>query len=147
MSKVISLFHIIINTKNRQLTINRDHCEDVYRMITSIIKRNQSVLYRIGGIENHMHMLVDLNPTVTLSHLMWDIKRSSSDWMKRSGMFPLFNGWGKEYGAFSVSQSHRDAVIVYIMRQVEHHHRVSFEQEYQQIVERNGMHWDENLLT
>ena len=59
MSKVVSLHHIVINTKNRQKTITPEHCEDMYRFITSIIRRNNCVLYRIGGIENHIHMLVD----------------------------------------------------------------------------------------
>lgn len=147
MSKVKSLHHIIINTKNRSMTINAEHREDMYRFITSIIKRNKCVLYRIGGIENHIHMLLDLNPTVSLSHLMWDIKRSSSDWAKQSGLFPMFNGWGKEYGAFSISETHRDALINYIMNQPEHHGRVTFEQEYRHISEVNGMSWHEQMLT
>ena len=147
MSKVVSLHHIIINTKGRQMTIAPDHCEDMYRFITSVIKRNNCVLYRIGGIENHIHMLIDLTSTVSLSHLMWDIKRSSSDWAKQCGLFPLFNGWGKEYGAFSISASHKDAVIAYIVGQPEHHKRVSFDDEYQRIAERNGVEWGEYMLT
>ena len=147
MSKVVSLHHIIINTKGRQMTIASEHCEDMYRFITSIVKRNKCVLYRIGGIENHIHMLIDLSPTVTLSHLMWDIKRSSSNWAKQSGLYPQFVGWGKEYGAFSVSAAHKQAVIDYIISQPEHHRRVLFEDEYKRITERNGMSWDESLLT
>ena len=147
MSKVKSLHHIIINTKNRSMTINAVLREDMYRFITSLIKRNKCVLYRIGGIENHIHILLDLNPTVSLSHLMWDIKRSSSDWAKQSGLFPMFNGWGKEYGAFSISETHRDALINYIMNQPEHHGRVTFEQEYRHISEVNGMSWHEQMLT
>ena len=129
------------------MTINAEHREDMYRFITSIIKRNKCVLYRIGGIENHIHILLDLNPTVSLSHLMWDIKRASSDWAKQSGLFPMFNGWGKEYGAFSISETHRDALINYIMNQPEHHGRVTFEQEYRHISEVNGMSWHEQMLT
>ena len=147
MSKVVSLHHIIINTKGRQMTITPSHCEDLYRFITSIVKRNNCVLYRIGGIENHIHMLIDLSPTVTLSHLMWDIKRSSSDWAKQSGLFPQFVGWGKEYGAFSVSVSHKQAVIDYIISQPEHHRRVLFDDEYKRITERNGKSWDGAMLT
>lgn len=129
------------------MTINVEHAEDMYRFITSIVKRNGCFLCRIGGIENHIHMLIDLAPTVTLSHLVWDIKRSSSDWAKRSGLFPEFAGWGKEYGAFSVSESHRDAVIQYIIGQPEHHKRVGFDEEYQRIVVRNGVEWNDHLLT
>ena len=147
MSKVVSLHHIVINTKNRQMTIPYDHAEDMYRFITSIVKRNGCYLCRIGGIENHIHMLIDLAPTVTLSQLMWDIKRSSSDWAKKSGLFPDFIGWGKEYGAFSVSNSHKEAVINYIMGQREHHHRVGFDDKYHRLIERNGVAWDDRLLT
>ena len=147
MSKVVSLHHIVINTKNRQKTITPEHCEDMYRFITSIIKRNNCVHYRIGGIENHIHMLVDISPTVTLSNLMWDIKRSSSDWAKQSGMFHEFVGWGKEYAAFSISVSHKDAVIAYIMGQREHHQQVGFEDELKRITERNGIKWGDYLLT
>ncbi|MBO5540986.1 MAG: transposase [Muribaculaceae bacterium] len=147
MSKVVSLYHIVINTKNREMTIAAEHSEDIYRFITSIIKRNKCVLYRIGGIENHIHILVDLSPTVNLSHLMWDIKRSSSDWAKQSGLFPDFVGWGKEYAAFSVSTSHKDAVIAYIKRQREHHQQVGYDAELQRIAERNGAQWNETMLT
>lgn len=147
MSKVVSLHHIVINTKNRQMTITPEHCEDIYRFITSIIKRNSCVLYRIGGIENHIHMLIDLSPTVTLSHLMWDIKRSSSDWAKQSGLFPEFVGWGKEYAAFSISVSHKDAVVAYIKGQREHHQQVGYEDELKRITERNGIEWRDYLLT
>ena len=147
MSKTISLHHIVINTKNRQMTIPCEHAEDMYRFITSIVKRNGCFLCRIGGIENHIHLLVDLAPTVSLSHLLWDIKRSSSDWAKKSGLFPDFIGWGKEYGAFSISNSHREAVINYIKGQREHHQRVGFDQEYHRLVERNGVEWDDRSLT
>lgn len=147
MSRVVSQYHIVINTKNRQMTIAPEYAEDIYRFITSIVKRNGCYMCRIGGIENHIHMLIDLTPTVTLSHLLWDIKRSSSDWAKKSGLFPDFRGWGKEYGAFSVSYAHKEAVINYIMGQREHHNRVGFEDEYHRLAERNGIEWEENMLT
>jgi len=78
---------------------------------------------------------------------MWDIKRSSSDWAKQSGLFPDFVGWGKEYAAFSVSASHKDAVIAYIKRQREHHLQVGYDAELQRIAERNGAQWTETMLT
>ena len=147
MSKVISLHHIVINTKNRQMTIAAQNSEAMYRFITGIIKRNGCELYRIGGIENHIHILVNLSPSLSLSHLVWDIKRSSSSWAKQSGLFPQFVGWGKEYGAFSVSQTHCNAVTDYIAGQRQHHGRTDFESEYRQLSERNGISWDVNMLT
>ncbi len=74
MSKVKALYHIVFCTKRRQMTISETHSEDVYRFIWNIIKESRSKLLRIGGIQNHIHLLIDLNPSIALSSLMRDIK-------------------------------------------------------------------------
>ncbi len=147
MSKTKCLIHAVINTKYRQMTLEPHHVDELYSFIQSIVKRNNCVLYKIGGIENHIHILFDLHPEVSLSHLMWDIKRSSSIWIKRSRQFPYFIGWGKEYGAFSVSERHYEVVATYINNQRTHHQHMSFEDEFKRFMIHNGEKWDEKLLT
>lgn len=75
MSRVNAIFHIVINTHNRQMTIRNDHREDLYRYIWKIIKNNDCVLYRINGLPNHLHILLDLKPTLALSDLVRQIKQ------------------------------------------------------------------------
>lgn len=70
---------------------------------------------------------------------MRDLKRSTSLWMKESGYFPTFKGWQKEYAAFNISFSHKDAVASYINSQQEHHQKLNFEAEYQRLVLKNGL--------
>ena len=147
MSTVNSLYHIVINTYRRQMTLGDAQSEELYRYIWGIIKNRRCVLYRIGGIENHIHMLVGLHPDVSLSSLVRDIKQSSSKWAKQSGLFPRFEGWGKEYGAFTCGYSAKDAVIAYIKGQREHHSRVTFEDEFRQMVEADGLQWNDYKLT
>ena len=147
MSTVSALYHIVISTHRRQMTIPADACNDMYRYIWGIIKNRKCVLYRIGGIENHIHMLIHLKPDLSLSELMRDIKQSTSKWAKSNPMFPHFAGWGKEYGAFTCAYSSKENIVHYIMNQREHHSRVSFEEELKELTDREGLKWHPNNLT
>ena len=147
MSTVNAIYHIVINTYCREMTIPHSSSEEMYRYIWGIIKNHNCKLYRIGGIENHIHMLVHLHPSVSLSDLLRDIKQSTTKWAKNNPLFPMFSGWGKEYAAFSCSYSNKDAIINYIKGQREHHHSTFFEQELKALVEREGMVWNDNKLT
>lgn len=92
-------------------------------------------------------MLVGLSSSIALSDFVRDIKQGSSKWAKQQVYFPNFRGWGKEYGAFSCSIRDKDAIINYINNQRVHHRQKSFEQEYQDMIERSGLEWSEFRLT
>ena len=147
MSAVSSMFHVVINTYRRQMTIPDETSEHMYRYIWSIIKSHGCKLYRINGIGNHIHMLIELSPTMALSDLVRDIKQGSSKWAKQQVYFPQFSGWGKEYGAFSCGFREKDAIINYIINQREHHKVVSFEDEYRLMLEQFGVEWNNYRLT
>ena len=147
MSTVNALYHIIINTHRRQMTIPENCCDDLYRYIWGIIKNHNCVLYRIGGIQNHIHMLIQIHPDVNLSSLVRDIKASSSKWAKGNPSFPNFVGWGKEYGAFTCSYNDKDRLISYIKGQRVHHKVQSFEEEFKSIIIESGNNWNDNKLT
>ena len=141
------IYHIVINTYRREMTIPDETSEHMYRYIWSIINSRNCKLYRIGGIGNHIHMLVELSPSVALSDLVRDIKQGSSKWAKQQVYFPMFSGWGKEYGAFSCSVRDKEMVVNYINRQREHHKEKTFEQEYKEMIERSGLEWNDFRLT
>ena len=147
MSAVSSIFHVVINTYRRQMTIPNETSEHLYRYIWSIIKSRNCHLYRINGIGNHIHMLIELSPTIALSDLVRDIKQGSSKWAKQQIYYPQFKGWGKEYGAFSCSRHDKDTIIKYIINQREHHKAHSFENEYQAMIESSGLEWNDYRLT
>lgn len=112
MSTVKSLYHIVINTKNREMTIPEESKRELYAYMYGIIKNSGCTLIRMNGIPNHIHLLVDLSSQLSLSQFMHNLKRSSSIWAKkRSDLFPDFVGWGKEYYAFSCSMGQKDAIV------------------------------------
>ena len=147
MSAVSSMFHIVINTYRRQMTIPDETSEHMYRYIWSIIKSRNCRLYRINGTGNHIHMLIELSSTMALSDLVRDIKQGSSKWAKQQVYFPQFSGGGKEYGAFSVGHREKDVVVNYIINQREHHKSRPFEDEYRAIIEDCGLEWNDFRLT
>jgi len=75
-----------------------------------------------------------------------ELKRASNSWVRLH--FPDYSDfeWQAGYGAFSVSQSQVDAVIAYILNQVEHHRKVSFQDEFRLLLDRHGLVWDEKYV-
>jgi len=94
-------------------------------------------------MEDHIHILSDLHPSVALADYVREIKVASSKWLKASGLFPDFNGWGIKYCALTYSYGDRDTIINYIKKQQEHHKRESFQDEIKRIFKEQGIDLDE----
>jgi putative transposase len=137
---------IIFGTKKHLLTIDEEHCEELYKYIWGIIKNKNSRLYRINGVENHIHILCDLHPSIALADYVKDIKVASSIWLKESGKFPKFESWQEGYAAFTYSFKEKDILIEYIKNQKQHHKRESFRDEYVRLLRENGVEFDEKYL-
>jgi REP element-mobilizing transposase RayT len=148
MSAVIAIYHIVINTHRREMTLPLDASDLLYRYIAAVVKNSQSTLFAINGIENHIHLLINLHPSVRLSDLVRDIKLSTSQWIKQNrSSFPQFAGWGKEYGAFSYAMRDKEMVANYIRNQRVHHQRELFEEEYRKHLHNAGIEWNDYRLT
>jgi REP element-mobilizing transposase RayT len=111
-----------------------------------IIENKKSKLYRIGGTENHIHLLIDMHPTFALSDLMRDIKEHSSKWLARNPNFPDFEGWAVSFAGFTYSLNDKQTIIDYIKNQKEHHKTISFEEEYRRFLIDNGIEIDERYF-
>lgn len=121
------------------MTLTNEYREDIYRFIWKIVKEKNCRLLRIGGIPNHIHILLDLNPTLALANVVRDIKAKSSGWLRKDSRFPHFTGWSKEYFAASVSNADKDAVIEYIKNQQEHHKTHREIDEFRNLIVKAGM--------
>jgi REP element-mobilizing transposase RayT len=111
-----------------------------------IIENKKSKLYRIGGTENHIHLLVDIHPTYAVSDFMKELKEYSSKWLKQNANFPDFESWAVSFAAFTYNLNDKQTIIDYIKNQKEHHKSVSFEDEYRQFLIDNGVTIDEKYF-
>jgi putative transposase len=140
------LYHLIFKTKYGHPTINSEYKKELYKYIWGIIKNKNSVLYQINGVNDHIHILTDLHPSVALADFMKDIKVASSIWMKDSGMFPAFKGWAQGYGAFTYAYRNKKMITNYIKKQEEHHKKVSYKDEYIAFLKEHGVDYDELFI-
>lgn len=148
MSAVNAIYHIVINTHCREMTLSLDHSDSLYRYMAAVARHKNCVVYAINGIENHIHILIGLHPSVAIADLVRDIKLASGQWLKKNAAdFPLFRGWGREYGAFTYAQRDWKMVAQYISNQRVHHRRVSFEDEYRKLLSNAAIDWNEYRLT
>ena len=140
------LYHLVFRTKDSRPTINQDHTGQLYAYITGIIKNKNSHLYRINGVENHLHILTDLHPYIALADFMRELKVSTSMWKKSGELFPSFNGWADGYGSFTCSYMDMGRLIDYIKSQQEHHTKKTFDEEYRNLLMESGIKIDERYF-
>ncbi|TWT80459.1 Transposase IS200 like protein [Planctomycetes bacterium CA13] len=136
------LFHIIYSTKYRKPAVCADWQDDLYGYIGGIVRDQKGTLLRIGGVEDHVHLLAKLSPTVAISDVLRTIKANSSKWInERSDVSRKFE-WQSGYAAFSVSESQMPVVGEYIANQAEHHRKATFEEEFLAILKKHNIKFD-----
>ena len=140
------LYHIIFRTKNSVGTIPLTESEELYRYIWGIIKNKNGKLLRINGMEDHIHILSDLPPTIALADYVRDIKANSSSWLKNNPQFPAFDSWAEGYAALTYAWRDKDMIVEYIKNQREHHKQTDFITEYRQLLEEHGVAIDERFF-
>ncbi len=139
-------YHIVFSTKDRVPVLQRDSRPDLFRYIWGIIRNRQGHLYRINGVQDHVHILSSLHPAVCLADFIKDIKTGWARWIKQKAVFKRFSHWQEGYAAFTCARRDRDGLIEYIKRQEEHHRRITFEQEYRKLLVEAGIEFDERYL-
>ena len=139
-------YHVVFSTKGREPVLKAPRREELFRYIGGILKNRQSHLLRINGVEDHLHILTSLHPTVSLADLVKDIKTGSAHWNKEKSVFPMFSHWQDGYAAFTHSPREIDGLIEYIKGQEEHHRRTTFGEEYRKLLVEAGIEFDERYL-
>ena len=96
------IYQIIFSTKSHERTITESKRDDLFKYIAGILKNKKCHLYRINGVEDHIHIITHIHPSVALADLVKDIKLASSEWIKKNKIFPYFNGWQDGYGVIHI---------------------------------------------
>jgi REP element-mobilizing transposase RayT len=140
------LYHIVTRTKNNLPTIKQEYSDKLFAYITSIIKNKKSFLYRINGVQDHIHILTDIHPSIAPADFVKDIKVYSSLWIKKSGLHPRFEGWTEGYASLTCSFGDLERLISYVKNQQNHHQKESFEDEYRRLLKEAGIEIDERYF-
>src|SRR6185436_6097551 len=146
MSYVSSHFHCVFSTKDRRPLITAQLRERLWPFLGGIARENGMKALSIGGVEDHVHMLLSLPATMPVAKAMQLIKGGSSKWVHESFSDHRLFAWQSKYGAFSVSVSQLDKIIQYIQNQPEHHDKLSFQEEFLALLKRHNLEYDKRYL-
>jgi REP-associated tyrosine transposase len=132
--------HLVFSTKNRQKIIPKNCSQRLWSYTAAICKNHDILAFAVGGMDDHIHILFRLPPTITLSRVVALVKSNTSKWIKERG---IRFSWQEGYGAFSVSSSNVSAVIKYIHNQEARHRKMTFEQEFIALLKKHGVEFDQ----
>ena len=146
MSHSSAYFHCVFSTKERQRLITPELREHLWPFLGGIARQNQMKAIEVGGVEDHVHILLSLPATMAVAKALQLLKGGSSKWIHDT--FPGQRGfaWQAEYGAFSVSVSQLDKTIAYIQGQAAHHRTVTFQEEFLAFLKKHRIEYDERYL-
>ena len=138
--------HVIFSTKNREPWLTEPIRKRLWPYLGGIARENQMKALEVGGVSDHVHILVSIPPTLAVAKAVQLIKGGSSHWIKETFPNTATFSWQDGYGAFSVSESQLEAVAEYIRHQEEHHRTKSFTEEYRAFLARHQIEYDERFL-
>ena len=139
-------YHIVFSTKNRDAWIAQEYEERIWNYLGGIAKENDALTIRIGGVSDHVHLVVRTPPTIAPSELVKAIKGGSSRWIHET--FPKLSAfaWQDGFGAFTVSKSKVPEVVEYIAGQRDHHRTRTFQEEYRALLQKHETEFDERYV-
>ena len=140
------LTHAIFSTKDRAPSLNVELTEQLFPYMIGILRELKAKTLAINGVEDHVHLLFALPPSLSVADTMRVLKTNSSRWVHETWATRRAFGWQTGYGAFSVSQSNIVSVIVYIRGQEEHHRRATFQEEFIVFLKKHGIEYDERYI-
>jgi REP element-mobilizing transposase RayT len=138
--------HFVFAVQNRSSLIQSEWKDELYKYITGIIQNHGHKLIAINGMPNHIHIAVGYKPHQLIPDLLQDIKGSSSKWINKRKFIGGKFTWQEGYGAFSFSYSQIDRVVKYINNQEMHHKKLTFREEYIQLLEKYHILFEEKYI-
>jgi putative transposase len=138
------LVHAVFATKGRRPLISSDFSDRMYEYIGGIARAEKCSLLSGGGMPDHAHLFLRMHPSMSIADLLRIIKSRSTGWIHETLGHDF--AWQAGYGAFSVSQSSKEAVEKYIEHQPEHHRKLTFQEEFIALLEKHGIEYDPRYI-
>jgi REP-associated tyrosine transposase len=146
MSYISAYFHCVFSTKERRPLITPELRDRLWPFLGGIARQNKMKAIEVGGVEDHIHILLSLPSTMAVAKALQLVKGGSSKWIHQTFPEQRLFAWQEEYGAFSLSVSQLDRTIEYIKGQAEHHRKMTFQEEFLALLKRHRIEYDERYL-
>jgi REP element-mobilizing transposase RayT len=138
-----NIIHLVFSTKERRKLISAEFQPALWAYVAGVCKKNEIFVYAVGGMDDHIHSLIQIPAPLALAKAVLAIKSNSSRWTHERGQKVE---WQEGYGAFSVSASNVSTVERYIRNQAAHHRKMSFEEEFVALLRKHGVEFDAKFV-
>lgn len=138
--------HIISHIKSTSPQIGEEHIERVHSYIGQLVNATGCSVIRVGGVHDHVHIVCLLSKNECVAHLVEEVKRNSSRWIKTLAQQYEQFAWQGGYAAFSVSESVIEKTVDYVNRQKERHQKTTFKDEYIQFLKMYNVDYDDRYV-
>jgi len=136
----------VFAVKGRQNLLQNPWREEIFKYMAGIIKGKNQKPIIVNGVADHVHLFIGLNPSISVSELVRDVKNNSTSYINEQKFITDKFSWQEGYGAFSYAHSQIDHVYQYILNQEEHHHKKTFKEEYIDFLKKFEIKYDEKYL-
>ena len=137
---------LVFAVRNREAALNRNIRKRVFEYMSGIVTEMNHKSIIINGVSDHVHVIIGLNPSKSISDTIHDIKRSTTLFINKEKLSIGKFSWQEGYGGFTYSRSQLDDVYKYILNQEKHHEKITFKQEYIKFLEKFEIDYDEKFL-
>jgi putative transposase len=140
------LFHLVWSTKERRSLIPSSHKRRLWEYLAGAFQTAECAPIQIGGMSDHIHVLLGVPPKHAVSEIIRDIKLCSSKWIRATLSDCQDFAWQEGFGSFTVSVSQKEVVARYILNQEEHHKKQTFKEEFLELLRAHSVEYDEAYL-
>ncbi len=137
---------LVFAVKNREAVLNAEIRGRVFEYISGVITNLKHKSIIVNGVSDHLHIMIGLNPSISISDTVFNLKRSSTLFINKHKLCKGAFAWQEGYGAFSYSKSQLESVYNYILKQEEHHRKVSFKEEYIKFLDEFAIEYEPKYL-
>ncbi len=145
-SFVNQLHHCVFSTKERRSMITPELQPRLFQYIGGIARENKIKLLAAGGVDDHVHLLISMPSTISISKAMQLIKGGSSKGIHETFHAHRLFEWQEGYGAFSIGIGDVERTVSYINNQAEHHGKMDFKTEFLVFLKKHGIEYDEGYI-
>ena len=136
----------VFAVKGRANFILPKHNDELQKYITGIVQNRKSQVLAINNVSDHIHILIGLSPTYSVSKMVQEIKNNSSKFINQKGWYAQKFNWQTGYGAFTYTHRDRQLLIDYIHNQQRHHQKTPFKDEYLRLLQKYGIEYNDEYL-
>lgn len=137
---------MVFAVKNRKAVLHKGIRQRVFEYMSGIITDMKHKSIIVNGVSNHVHLFIGLNPNVSISDTVREVKRGSSLFINNKSLCLGNFTWQEGYGSFTYSKSHINNVYNYILNQEQHHRKITFRDEYIDFLRKFEVEYDERFL-